>query len=127
MTTATLTITNIWITDVASSVSVVAASPTRDLTAALSGSIRFYAGGRARVITTPADLVTYPLALQLVSDTDAALLIAWRGQVLLLRDALGRRVFGTYLQVDLSDVTQGAEFWHNVSLSFTQIDYDESV
>lgn len=127
MTTGLVTFTNIWITDVASSVSVVGASPTRDVSAALTGEIRFYAGGRRRIITTPADTVTYPLALEWVSDTDTAQLVAWRGRVLLLRDTLGRRVFGTYFQVNQSDVTRGAEFWHNVTLSFSQIDYNEAV
>lgn len=127
MATVTVTFDNIWITDVVSLVSVVAASPGRDVSAALTGSVRLYAGGRRRIVSTPADEVTYPLTLRWVSDTDTAQLVAWRGRLLLLRDTLGRRVFGTYFQVDQSDVTRGAEFWHDLSLTFVQSDYDEAV
>jgi hypothetical protein len=127
MTTGTGVFPNLWITDVATLVSVSAATPERTASAALGGSVRFYAGGRRRVITTPADAVTYPLTMQWVSDPDTDQLIAWRGRVLLLRDTLGRRVFGTYLQVDQADVSRGAEFWHNVTLTFTELDYLEEV
>jgi hypothetical protein len=118
---------NLWITDVATLVSVNVATPTRIASADLSGSVHFYAGGRRRVITTPGDTVTYPLTLQWVSDPDTLQLMAWRGRVLLMRDTLGRRVFGTYLQVDQSDVSRGAEFWHDVTITFTELDYDEGV
>lgn len=128
MTSVVVAFPNLWFTDVADpTVSVTVASSLRSSSAALNGRVGLYAGGRRRTITTPADSVTYPVTLQWVSDADTHQLVAWRGRLLLMRDTLGRRVFGTYFRVDQVDVSKGAEFWHNVTLTFEELDYDESV
>lgn len=119
-------IANVWITDVATMVSINAATPARDMDAALSGRVGIYAGGRRRVITAEGDVINHPLALNWVTGPDTTTLMSWRGHVLLLRDALGRRVFGTILAMSHSAVSQGSEYWNNVSFTFQELDYDES-
>lgn len=119
---------NVIITNITTLTSVTAPTPSRSASANLTTSaVRVYAGGRRKIITTPDDDVSYPLILNWVTDTDTNTLLSWRGQVLLLRDALGRRVFGTILKIDQTDVAQGTEFFHDLTIIFIQVDYVEGV
>lgn len=127
MSTVTLAFADAWLTDVATSVSVTGSFPTRPSTEVLAGSVRFYAGGRRRVITTASLTRTYPVTLQWLNDADAVQVAAWKGRLLLLRDTAGRRVFGTYLQVDFVDTYQAAGTRHAATFAFTEISYLEAV
>lgn len=128
MTTVMLTIEDVWLTDVADpSVSVRAASPERSSEVELDGEVRFYAGGRRRVITSARDTAKYPLTLQWLTDAQVATLTGWRGRVLLLRDAFGRRVFGSYLALDVKDVYVDGGRASIVSLTFTELTYSDAV
>ena len=127
MSTVTLTFADAWLTDVATSVSVHGWFPARTSTEVVTGSVRFYAGGRKRVITTPNKTRTYPVTLQWLNDVDAAQVAAWKGRVLLLRDTGGRRVFGTYLQVDFTDTYQFDGTRHAATFVFSEIDFVEAV
>lgn len=108
-------------------VTVTAHSPERENVAALDGDVRYYAGGRARVVTSPKDVRTYPLTLQWLTAADVDLLMAWRGRVVLLRDGLGRRVFGTFLSVATADRYLVGGWASVVTLTFTEVTYDETV
>jgi len=69
----------------------------------------------------------FPLTLQWLTVDDINQLLAWRGRLLLLRDNVGRRVFGTYLTVDIADryLVGG---WRSVAtLNFVEVDHDEAV
>jgi len=127
MTTIVVAFQDAWLTDVATSVSVTGSFPERQSTDALDGGVRVYAGGRRRSITTPSRTRTYPVVLQWLDDTDAAQVAAWAGRVLLLRDTGGRRVFGTFFQVDFTDTYQTAGTRHEATFTFTEIDYSEAV
>jgi len=119
---------DVWLCDVTNpAVTVHAHSPEREQAANLDGDVRYYAGGRARVITSARDARTYPLTLTQLTVADVDLLTSWRGRVLLLRDGLGRRVFGTFLSVATADryLVGG---WRSVAtLTFTELTWDESV
>lgn len=127
MTTVSLTFEDAWITDVATLVSVHASYPERTSDDEVDGEIRAYAGGRLRSITSARTKATYPIVLQLLNDTDTALLKTWRGRLLLLRDGEGRRVFGTYFARSIEDYYDAAGTLHDVSLTFQELTFDESV
>ena len=127
MATVTLTLSDAWITDVATSVSLNVPFRDRLATSAVEGAVRFYAGGRARVITTANNVRTYPLTLEWFNDTDLATLDSWRGRLLLLRDGAGRRVFGTFLAMSVDDLWPASGVLHGVTLTFQAITYSEAV
>ena len=120
-------LTRVWLTDPADpSVSVVAGSAPRTDNRALAGEVRQYAGGRRRIVLREGDSTTLGVTLIKVSAGDLEQLDAWRGQVLLLRDRVGRRVHGTYFGLDVTD-HPGQPVEHDVSFTFASVSYDEAV
>jgi hypothetical protein len=117
-----------WLCDVANpAVTVHASFPERGSKSDLDGAVRFYAGGRRRVITTANRSATFPLTLQLLTDADLTLLESWAGRVLLLRDGASRREWVTFLSCEVEDLWDPEGTLHNVSLALSRIDFDESV
>lgn len=128
MSTILVSFADAWLTDAANpTVSVHASFPERGQAATLDGEVRHYAGGRRRVITTARRSATFPLTLQLLGDDDLAQVIAWQGSVLLLRDGEGRRIFGTFLAVDVKDYWDPDGPLHEVSLTFSEVDFVEGL
>ena len=127
MSTVTLTIGLTWLTNPTTGVSVTAANPVRGGDAQRGGSIRFYAGGRARVISTPSDVRTFPVVMQNITDANLLLLDSWRGQVLLLRDASGWRKWVSFLGMKWNDVPGGGGMLHDVALVAQEISFSEAV
>ena len=127
MTAVTLTIGLTWLTNPVTGVSVTAANPVRGGNATKGGSVRFYAGGRARVITNASDLRTFPVVMQSCSDANLLLLDSWRGQVLLLRDASGWRKWVSFLGMKWNDVPGGGGMLHDVALVAQEISFSEAV
>ena len=128
MASITVTFQDAWLTDVANpTISVHASYPERGSSPATAGEVRFYAGGRRLVITSANRSLTFPLTLQLLSDGDLDLLELWAGRVLLLRDGAGRRVFGTYLSLDVEDFWDAEGTLHNAGIVFTEVSYQEAV
>jgi hypothetical protein len=127
VTSATVTFGLTWLTNAVTAVSVTAANPVRAGSAVLGGGFRSYAGGRIRVITTSDDTRTYPIVMQSLSDSDLLLLDSWRGHVVLLRDAMGWRKWGSYVAMSWNDVPGGDGMIHDVSLTFQEISFSEAV
>jgi hypothetical protein len=128
MTTLNVVFTDLWLTDVSNpSVSVHASFTERVASTSVAGQVRTYAGGRRRVITTPADTVAFPLTLQAVTAAEVAVLEGWRGKVVLLRDTSGRRVFGSFMALDVRDTWTVDGPLADVGLTVTQVDYSEAV
>lgn len=128
MTSVTVTFQDVWLTDVTNpSVSAKATSPDRDWDSGLDGVIRVYAGGRRRVIISAHRSRAFPLTLRWVGNEAQILLLeSWTGRVLLLRDNLGRRVFGTFLHVAFSDDAVVGGIRHTAALTFTEVSYQEA-
>ena len=131
-TSATVSFYLTWVTNPATTppVSVTGPSPTRAGQVAKGGSFNAYAGGRIRVITTPVDMRTYPVTLQMLTDPQLLLLQQWRGLPLLLRDPVGRRVWGSYLDVQWTDIgkSSATSMWHDATFTFTElVGYAEGV
>lgn len=120
MTTLTVVFAGTWITDPSTGASVQAFKADRKETDTLPGArVAVYAGGRTRVISTPADTRTSAVVLRAVSETDKNTLRDWRGRALLLRDPSGWRRWGTYLAVDVS---QPAKMTPSYDVAFTWTD-----
>lgn len=128
MTTVLVTFNDLWLCDVTDpSVTVHASYPKDARTAHLDGDFRSYAGGRVRIITTPADARTHPITLQWLTPAQVDTLDGWRGKVLLLRTDDGRRVFGSYLDCDPEFILANGVRCAILPLVFTELTYDESV
>lgn len=116
-----------WLTLAADpTLSVHAACPERTSDDAIAGEVRYYAGGRARSITSDQQSATFPLTLQLLSAADAALLKSWRGQVMLLRDGEGRRVWGTFFSRAIVDYWDPDGTVFDVTVTFQELTYIET-
>lgn len=115
-----------WLTDPVTNASVTGSVPARTGASALGGSFRSYAGGRTRIITSSADVRTYPLVIQGLDDAGLALLDSWRGRTVLLRDSAGLRVWGSFLDLTWNDFP-GPSVIHDVTLVFRAISYSEAV
>ena len=128
MTTVTLTFTDAWLTLAADPTqSVHAAYPDRGHHKETAGEFRPYVGGRIRVITKALKTATFPLTMQLLSDSDVALLELWQGQLVLLRDGAGRRVWGSFLAGDVTELRAAEGTLSNMALVFTAVTYSEAV
>lgn len=128
MTTVNVVFGGTWITDVADpSVSLQVFKVDRSEQDAAAVSVRIYAKGRRRIITTPADVRTSPLTLQRVSAADVETLRSWRGRLLLLRDFQGWRRFGTFGEFTPVAVFQGPANppLYTVALAWLDVDYTE--
>jgi hypothetical protein len=115
-----------WITNPVTLASVQAFTTDSKEQNTLDGSVRKYAGGRSRVITSAADTRTSTMTFRAVSAADLETLRSWRGRVLLLRDPQGWRRWGTFLGVDVTRMYQVPPIY-DVSLTFTDLTYVEGV
>lgn len=128
MTTVTLAIADAWLTLASDPTQSVHASyPDRGHHKETAGEFRPYAGGRIRVITSARKMATFPLTMQLISDAEVLLLELWQGQVVLLRDDAGLRVFGSFLAGDVVSYPDEAGTLNDLALVFTALTYSDAV
>lgn len=127
MTTVNVVMVGTWISDaVDPTQSVQAFKVDRKKQDTKGGQFRDYAGGRTRIITTASDTSTSAVTFRSVSEADKNTLLDFRGRVLLLRDPLGWRRFGSYLSADTVQTGKGLSLY-DVSFMFTEVTFDESV
>ena len=97
-------------------------------TKSVKGEVRPFAGGRMRGIVT--DQVSRNTKLSFrVEPQDRAILTTldgWTGQIVCLRDELGRRDFGMYFDFPETDL-DGAPGWVDVDLAIQAVTYNEGV
>jgi hypothetical protein len=129
MTTVTLAFAATFITDPTTGLSVQLFKTDRAEQDVASVDVRIYAGGRRRIISTPARVRSSALTFQRVSAADVETLRAWRGRILLLRDFQGWRRFGTFIGIGASAIFRGpsAPPLYTVSLTWLDSDYSEAV
>jgi hypothetical protein len=89
------------------------------------GEVRTYANGRQRLVTTAGRRQTLAVTFRLVDAATLAKLDSWAGRVLLLRDPWGRKMYGTYLGLSVTDYA--ARAGHDVQLTFQQVSFSEAV
>jgi len=129
MATVLVTFTATWITDLATLASVQVFKTDRTEQDALDVQVRSYAGGRRRIISTPTRVRSSALTFQRMSDADVETLRGWCGRMLLLRDFLGWRRFGTIGGIVPVAIFQGPDAppIYTVSLTWLDSDYTEGV
>lgn len=70
----------------------------------LDGEVRTYAGGRRRSITRAGRPRSFTLQFDVVQDRPLLdTLRGWKGQPVLARDPYGRKVFGVYYRLPISE------------------------
>lgn len=89
------------------------------------GEFRSYANGRRRLITTAGRDRQLDVTAVFLTLADAERLLAMSGQVVLFRDAWGRRVFGAFLGASVRDYTD--RLHQDVTFTLTEVTYSEAV
>lgn len=86
---------------------------------AVPGEVRTYAQGRRRIITRTGSAQVLTATLRQVTDADLVTLEDWRGGLLMLRDHLGRLVWGSYFELAVTDYADRSGY--DVALTFQQV------
>lgn len=89
------------------------------------GEFRTYAAGRVRLVTRPGRSRMVEVAARRVDRPTRETLDDWAGQLLLLRDGRGRKVYGSYLEAAV--VEQPGQAFCDLSFEFVGVDYVEPV
>jgi len=133
----TLTGTRLWITlaGVADGTAVVCGTQqSQAVDTPLDGEVRHYAGNRIQGVIRDQDDKSMPLTLRHLSTTDRDQLIAWRGQVVLVRTIESERFFAVYYNVPYRRMlgttpddgsTDGVTY--DVDLVFQKVSWNEAV
>lgn len=90
------------------------------------GDVRRYSNGRLRLIRRPGPAQTIGVTARLLTREQTELLQDLAGQVVLLRDNRGRKLYGVYLTVDVDDLKARAA-GQDVTLQIQQVTYSEAV
>jgi hypothetical protein len=87
--------------------------------------VRMYAGGRRRSITSAGEAGTYSFVLLLIPRTSVELLRSWQGQLVLVRDHKGRRFYGVYGKIGVTEIVSRATW--NVAITLSTVTVDDGV
>lgn len=90
------------------------------------GAVRKLANGRLRAVLGATKGRTYELNFELCSRTQITWLEDRVGQLVCVRDDRGRKVFGTYFSVPVTELTTRSEYG-SVTLTVAETTYDEGV
>lgn len=69
----------------------------------VSGEVRRYANGVFRSITTAGNSRSIQVEMPYLDRDDLETLEGWVGQAVMVRDPLGRKVFGTFFTIETSE------------------------
>ena len=89
------------------------------------GSVRQYADGTFRSVTTPGVAEAYQCTMRELTLAQTQTIESWLNQVCLIRDRLGRRIWGTISALAVGDYPNSQ--LHDVSFVFTGVSYSEAV
>lgn len=88
------------------------------------GEFRTYAGGRVRLITKAGRGRTVQVSAAHTDRPTRERLNAWAGELLLLRDGRGRKMYGSYLELAAAD--QPGPGLCTVTFAFVAVDLPEA-
>lgn len=112
-------------------VSVICGSAGRGDSFVKEGTFRNYANGRTRLILGTGTNRILPVTLRALSPTQVTTLKSMIGKTCLFRDTYGRRVWCSFLATDITDIPLSGkandDLMTDISISLTEIDYDEEV
>jgi hypothetical protein len=83
-----------------------------------SGDVRSRSGGRLQIVTRTERRQTLAVTARAVDETTVQTLDSWAGTKLMLRDHLGRVLFGAYFDLSITDYPD--QSGHDVSFTFQQ-------
>lgn len=122
---ATLTLRALWVTNLATGGQVSAPSGRgRDESYEQAVEVRTYANGRRRSIGQAGEVGTFGFTLLRLVRADVETLRLWVGDLVQVRDNKGRRLFGVYAAVP---VTEYMDPRYNVGIKLTAVTYTEGV
>ncbi len=121
---AMLTLDKLWINllDTGSAISCYS-SRSKTLTKSMSGDVRQYAGGRQRAVASKGVKGSFSFTLEDVSQAQIDTLTSWIGQTVVIRDVRGRRFFGVYFDLGISD--RASREHYVVTLVLNEVTYTE--
>lgn len=122
---ASVTLTAVWIQNATDLTTAVQAQSTSIVeTPQVAGSVRAYANGRQRTVASASKPRTVAFTFTLMTATDAATLASWAGQLVLIRDPFGTKMWGTYFQTTRTQ--QPAPNVNDVTLTVTEVTHSEA-
>lgn len=126
---ASVTLTKVWLQDAADPSDYVQLTGTDLSEVPLANApIRRYAGGRYRLITTPGIQSLYRLTVRAPTRTEANQIRTWTGSLLLLRDQMGRAVYGRYENPNFRESPQvGVNTVFQIDLAFEEVTHSPAV
>lgn len=105
---------------------VILASSTESVSDSESTAIRTYAGGRRRVVSTPASGRTVSVGYELLERSEYDSLLALVGIPILFRDPRQRRVFGVIASISATELP-AVDLIENVSFTIEEYSHSEIV
>lgn len=94
----------------------------------ITGEVRHYANGVLRAITTPGQVRRLRIDMPYMARPDLAVLQSWAGLPVMVRDPVGRKVFGVVFTVGVTDQPIGdAATVLGVSFDLFQLSLSEEV
>lgn len=85
-----------------------------------------YAGGRFRSVSVPGVSRTYACTLRNLDWATVGKIDGWMGQLCVIRDRSGRKLYGTFPRIQVYDYAGGSQM-HDVGFTLTQVSYSEAV
>lgn len=97
----------------------------------IEGEVRTYAGGRRRMVRTPGAMKTMGFTFDHLDRDDVLQLEAWAGQEVMVRDEVGRKVWGVYFAAPATEtpgaVDDDGEAAASVSITLEVVTHSEIV
>jgi hypothetical protein len=90
------------------------------------GDVRALANGRLRLVTTTTTRRSYALTLELCTRTQVTWLEDHIGALVCARDDRGRKVYGTYFEVNVNENVARSDY-ADASVRFTEVTHSEAV
>lgn len=95
----------------------------RSLSKGISGEVRTYAGGRQRSVSAVGVKEQVSIQLKQATQLQIDTLESWFGQTVVVRDYRGRRWFGVFYALDVTD--RRKKTLYDVNITFYEVTYVE--
>ena len=123
---ASVALTDLWLhdaSDLSDSVTLWLADEKASVSQA--GAVRRYANGRLRAVTRVGQRESVQVTVHLSDRTQLDQLRDWCGSLLMLRDKRGRKLWGSYFDLDVTELVPST--FVSVAFTFHQTTYSEAV
>ena len=127
---ASVALDELWLHEAASnSTYITSVLSTLRETTAKPGAVRMYAGGNSRSVTSAGFSREFQVELRLADRADVDQLRRWveAGTLLLLREPLGRRLWGVSYDLGVNELPGTSGDFADVSFTFRRTSYSEAV